>query len=160
MFSPLILGKPSSDPDDVDYVPSIFSFTRPPSNTVVARKSRLERRKAQKEREEREKERAEQECLEMVLLEQEAVQGLLAMNAPLSVATQTEPMETADSEQQTDGLTMAVKETQTQLSEVTSTCTCMPARVPSNFNAINATSVAKDDGKTKFYTGPANLDSF
>ena len=93
----------------MDYVPSIFSFTRPPSNTVVARKSRLERRKAQKEREEREKERAEQECLEMELLEQEAVQGLLAMNAPSSVATQTEAIETADSEQQTDTLTVAVK---------------------------------------------------
>ena len=56
MFSPLILGQPSSDPDDVDYVPSVFSFTRPPSDTVVARKSRLERRKAQK-KEKREKKR-------------------------------------------------------------------------------------------------------
>ena len=85
----------------------------------------------------------------MELLEQEAVQGLLAMNAPSSVATQTEAIETADSEQQTDKLTMAVKETQTQGSKDTSICmAALSARVP--FNAISATSLSKDDGRRNF----------
>ena len=145
-------GQPSSDPDDVDYVPTIFSFTRPQSDTVVARQSRLEKRKAQKEREEEEKEKAEQERLEMELLEQEAVQALLAMNVPSSVATQTEKIPTTDSCQQTDKRIMTVKETQTQDCEGTSTCmAAQSARVP--LNVISTRSLTNDDEKTKFYTG-------
>lgn len=103
----------------MDYVPTIFSFTKPPSDTVAARQSRLEKTRVQKEREEIEKEKAEQEHLEMELLEQEAVQGLLAMSLP---------------------------------SSVTSACMAAQlARVP--LNGISATSLANDDGKTKFYTG-------
>ena len=97
-------------------MPTIFSFTKPPSDTVAARQSRLEKTRVQKEREEIEKEKAEQEHLEMELLEQEAVQGLLAMSLP---------------------------------SSVTSACMAAQlARVP--LNGISATSLANDDGKTKF----------
>ena len=47
---------------------------------------------------------------------------------------------------------MTVKETQTQGSEGTSACmAAQSARVP--LNGISATSLANDDGKTKFYTG-------
>lgn len=112
----------------MDYVPTIFSFTKPPSDTVVARQSRLEKRRAQKEREEEEKEKAEQERLEMELLEQEAIQGLLAMSLPSNVATQTEKIPMTDSCQQTDKQIMTVKETQTHGSE----CTAQSARVPLN----------------------------
>lgn len=51
----------------------------------------------------------------------------------------------------TNRQTMITKETQTQGSD---TSTCMAAKsaiVP--LNAISATSLASDDGKTKFYTG-------
>ena len=136
----------------MDYVPTIFSFTKPPSDTAVARQSRLEKRRAKKEREEEEKEKAEQERLEMELLEQEAIQGLLAMSLPSSVAIQTEKIQMTDSCQQTDKQIMTVKETQTQGSECTSSCmVAQSARVP--LNGISATSLANDDGKTKFYTG-------
>ena len=115
------------------YVPTIFSFTKPPSDTAVARQSRLEKRRAKKEREEEEKEKAEQERLEMELLEQEAIQGLLAMSLPSSVATQTEKIPMTDSCQQTDKQIMTVKETQTQGSECTSSCmVAQSARVPLN----------------------------
>lgn len=77
-------GEPSSDPDDVDYAPSV---------TANARRSRLEKRTAQKQREESGKQKAEEEKQELEIREQETVQGLLAMNALSSVATQTEENE-------------------------------------------------------------------
>ena len=88
----------------------------------------------------------------MELLEQKAVQGLLVMNLPSSVATQTEKIPMTDSCQQTDKQIMTVKETQTQGSEGTSACmAAQSARVP--LNGISATSLANDDRKTKFYPG-------
>ena len=54
---------------------------------------------------------------------------------------------------------MTVKETQTQGSEGTSACmAAQSARVP--LNGISATSLANDDGKTKFYTGVPKWTNF
>ena len=38
----LFAGGPSPDPGDVDYVPSIFVFSKPPGSSTISRSGRME----------------------------------------------------------------------------------------------------------------------
>ena len=140
----LVVGRPLSDPGDVDYVPSVYGFKKLPK--LPSRSCRMERRHAHREEESQQRKRVEQEQQELEILQMEAAAGLLMMNLPTSVATQTEVKRTVDSYQQTKTNTRNVH----ALTEATED----PGNQPiTPQTAISAESLHKNDDKTRFYTG-------
>lgn len=125
------IGHPSSDPSDVDYVPSVFAFSRPPQASTSQRQDRMEQRQR--------RERAVQERRELESLELEVAEGLLMMTAPRSVAVQTEAKPTTSSFQQTETYTTNMQTQTTEVKAVSS--------------GVSAVSLKENDSKVKFYTG-------
>ena len=65
MMVVLTPGRPSSNPQDPDYVPSIFAFIKPPKASTLARSERTERRHARQQKQEEGKDKAEHERKEL-----------------------------------------------------------------------------------------------
>ena len=86
----------------------------------------MEKRLAHREEEARERERVEQEQRELEALEMEVAEGLLMMNIPTSVATQTERKTAVESYQQTEKTHTTSVSSQT---EATGNMALEPARV-------------------------------
>ena len=108
----------------------------------------MEQRHARQEEEAKERERVEQEQRELEVLEMEVAEGLLMMNMPTSVATQTEVKTTVESYQQTETHTKSVQ----AQTEATGNLGLEPAGVQMS-NAISAESLKENDDMTRFYTG-------
>lgn len=105
------------------------------------------------------RERAEQEQREMEVLEMEVAEGLLMMNIPTSVATQTEVKCTVNTSAQTETHTRSI-ETQTQTTRHVDTQTQTTGSPPSVevervpvSNALSAVHLKENDPMTRFYTG-------
>lgn len=121
----IVTGRPSTNPEDVDYVPSIFVFSKPQCSTSIL-ESRRERREKRK-----------QNIIEsnhQAQLAKEAKTpknvGVQAVSSTVSVSQQTE-------------IIMSEKDTQADInSKCTGAC-----------STVNASFLMGNDLKTKFYTG-------
>ena len=129
----------------------------------------MEQRRARQQKEAEDRERAEQEQREMELLEMEVAEGLLMMNIPTSVATQTEVKCTVNTSAQTETHTRSIEtqtqtnrhadtqtQTNTHVDTQTQTTGSQPSiaveRVPVS-NALSAVHLKENDPMTRFYTG-------
>lgn len=149
-------GCPSSNSDDIDYVPSTFAFTKPPKASTSARDARIERRHALQQTKSEEKDTTEHNETELEQMELDIDEGLLMTTIPKSVVVQREAMVTTDASQQTEihgrGIqtqtTQAILRPYPQELEHEVSLTMVSAS-----HTISAASLKENDVKIKFCTG-------